>query len=199
MVMSPLRKDQPSTTREAAEQADLWDRHAQRIYRYCFRRTGDGALAEDLTSIVFLEAWRRQGDVVVDEASALPWLYGIATNVLRNQWRSQRRHKAALKRLPLTPDEQDFTERVHDRVDDEARMKELLAHLRRLPLVEREALMLCAWEDLTPKEAAIALAVPEATVRTRLHRARRRLRRWSSDPAEMESLRITPLADGDRP
>lgn len=198
--MAPFRKGQrPTPIREAAELAELWDRHAQGIYLYCFRRTGDRALAEDLTSIVFLEGWRRRKDAPLDQANALPWLYGVATNVLRNQWRSQRRYKAALQRLPAAPPEQDFVERVHDRVDDEARMKEMLIHLRRLPPLEREALVLCAWEDLTPKEAALALSVPESTVRTRLHRARRRLRRLSSDSGDLESLPIAHLADGDRP
>src|SRR5438270_1439680 len=79
----------------------LFERHAGTVYNYLFRRTGDWAVAEDLTSLVFLEAWRRRRDVRLEHASALPWLYGVATNVLRNRRRAQRRYRDALARLPL--------------------------------------------------------------------------------------------------
>src|SRR5918992_881798 len=79
---------------------DLYERHAGAVYNYCFRRTADWAVAEDLTSIVFLEAWRRRKDVRLHGESLLPWLYGIATNVLRNRSRSLRRYRAALGRIP---------------------------------------------------------------------------------------------------
>ena len=79
----------------------LFERHARRIYNYCFRRTGDWALAEDLASATFLTAWRAQREVPLEAESALPLLYGIATNALRNQRRSFRRRRDALSRLPL--------------------------------------------------------------------------------------------------
>ena len=89
----------PSAEGAAELHARRWDEHAQAIYRYCFRRTGDAALAEDLTSIVFLEAWRRSGEVAIADENVLAWLYGVATNVLRNQRRHQRRHRAAVARI----------------------------------------------------------------------------------------------------
>jgi DNA-directed RNA polymerase specialized sigma24 family protein len=61
----------------------LFERHARAIYNYCFRRTGDWAVAEDLLSVVFLEAWRRRNKDL-PEGKVLPWLFGIATNVVRN-------------------------------------------------------------------------------------------------------------------
>ena len=161
---------------DAAEHARLWDRHAQRIYRFCFRRTADRELAEDLTSIVFLEAWRHRGKMETTTESELPWLYGVAANVLRNQWRSQRRYRAALARLPRPRDDSDLAQEAVDRLADQQRMAQLVKRLKSLPQIEQDVLSLCAWEDLTPKEAAAALGIPEATVRTRLHRARRRLR-----------------------
>ena len=72
--------------------ADLFERHAQAIYNYCFRRVGNWASAEDLTSVVFLEAWRRRS-VELPEGMVLPWLYGVATNVVRNANRSRRHPK----------------------------------------------------------------------------------------------------------
>jgi RNA polymerase sigma-70 factor (ECF subfamily) len=154
----------------------LWDEHAQRIYRYCFRRTADRELAEDLTSIVFLEAWRRRGKVELSTEAELPWLYGIAANVVRNQWRKQRRYRAALARLPRQRDEADPAQDVVDHLADQEKAGRLVERLRSLPRIEQDVLTLCTWEELTPKEVAAALGVPETTVRTRLHRARKRLR-----------------------
>src|SRR5690348_9920897 len=67
----------------------LYERHARTVYNYCFRRTGDWAAAEDLTAIVFLEAWRRRNQVQLQRQDAIPWFLGVATNVLRNARRSQ--------------------------------------------------------------------------------------------------------------
>lgn len=158
----------------------LWDAYASPIYRYCYRRTGDRALAEDLTSIVFLEAWRRREAEISDE-SRLPWLYGIATNVLRNQRRSQRRYEAALARLPRPVPEPDFADALEERLSAEQEMRAIVDQLAALSIREREALTLCAWEGLTPKQAAVALGLRETTVRVRLHRARARLSRSLAD------------------
>jgi Sigma-70 region 2 len=75
--------------------ATLFERHAKAIYNYCFRRIGDWSAAEDLLSVVFLEAWRRR-DKELPPGKVLPWLYGIATNVVRNRRRSERRYRMAL-------------------------------------------------------------------------------------------------------
>src|SRR5712691_12221724 len=86
---------------EAAAFGTLFERHARTVYNYCFRRTGDWSQAEELTAIVFLEAWRRRRQVHLVRDEALPWLLGVATNVIRNYRRSQRRYRAALERLTL--------------------------------------------------------------------------------------------------
>ena len=77
----------------------LFERYATLIYNYCFRRVGSWSTAEDLLSVVFLEAWRRR-DKELPPDKVLPWLYGIATNVVRNQRRSERRFAAALSGCP---------------------------------------------------------------------------------------------------
>jgi RNA polymerase sigma-70 factor (ECF subfamily) len=69
----------------------LFERHARAIYNYLFRRCADWSVAEDLTSVVFLDAYRRRTSVRIHDGKVLPWLYGVATNVLRNQRRSRRR------------------------------------------------------------------------------------------------------------
>jgi RNA polymerase sigma factor (sigma-70 family) len=155
---------------------DLFERHARAIYNFAFRRTADWATAEDLTATVFLEAWRRRGEVRLDGESALPWLYGVAANVLRNQRRSARRRTSALVRLAGADDAPDFADDVDGRLDDEREMARLLGLLERLPAEEQDVLVLCSWQSLSYREAALALGVPVGTVRSRLSRARSRLR-----------------------
>jgi RNA polymerase sigma-70 factor (ECF subfamily) len=154
--------------------SSLFDRHANTIYGFCFRRTADWALAEDLTSVVFLEAWRRRQDVDLDTRGTLPWLLGVATNVVRNQERGLRRYRAALDRIPPLEPERDFADGLAERLDAEARMRSLLAEIRRLPQPEQDVLLL-SWAGLSSSEIAAALNVAQGTVRTRLFRSRRRL------------------------
>lgn len=158
----------------------LFERHAKTVYNYLFRRTADWALAEDLTSTVFLEAWRRRGDVQLQRDLALPWLLGVATNVLRNRRRSQWRHRAALQRIPRERHE-DFAADANDRLDDERRMRFVLRSLSGLPRREQEVLTLCGWAELSYEEAAAALGVPVGTIRSRLSRARARMRELTAD------------------
>ena len=153
----------------------LFRRHAEAIYNFLFRSTANWAAADDLLSIVFLEAWRRR-DKELEEGNVLPWLYGIAANVLRNRRRSERRFAAALRRLPRAEPEPDFSPSAEERVDDERRMGQALDTLRALPEREQEVFVLCAWMELSYEDAALALDLPIGTVRSRLSRARAWLR-----------------------
>lgn len=155
--------------------AALFRRHADVIYNYCFRRLGNWSTAEDMVSIVFLEAWRRR-DADVQPGKVLPWLYGIATNVVRNRRRSERRYAAALRRLPPDRPGPDHADDVVAMADDERRMTQLLEQVAALSRQEQEVLALCVWSELSYEDAASALDVPVGTVRSRLSRARSRLR-----------------------
>lgn len=165
--------------------AALFERHAKAIYNYCFRNVGDWSTAEDLLSIVFLEAWRKR-TAEVPAANLLPWLYGIATNVIRNRRRSERRFAAALRRLPRPQPEPDLAQAADKRIDDESQMRQALALLRQLPRREQEVFALCAWIELSYEEAALALGIPIGTVRSRLSRARARLRELDPDSGHLE-------------
>jgi RNA polymerase sigma-70 factor (ECF subfamily) len=172
----------------------LFERHARPIYNYCFRRTGDWALAEDLTSTTFLLAWRGQGHAPLRAESALPLLYGIATNVLRNDRRSAKRRRAAFARLPLErPEEPDFAEESPTRLDDQAAMRELLLLFTRLPRREQDVIALCEWSGLSYEDAAVALDVPIGTVRSRLARGRRRLRELATAGGPEVDVNVVPL------
>jgi RNA polymerase sigma factor (sigma-70 family) len=163
----------------------LFERHARAIYNYCFRRVASWVVAEDLVSIVFLEAWRRRSKPL--PGKELPWLYGIATNVVRNRRRDERRHAAALRRVPPPEPAAGFEDDSDARVDDEELMARALELLARLPRREQEVFALCAWSELSYEDAAAALGVPIGTVRSRLSRARARLRELDSPSGHEET------------
>lgn len=163
--------------------ATLFDRHADAIYNYCFRRTASWHSAEDATATVFLEAWRGREKVTVHDGSALPWLYGIANNVCRNATRSSRRGLRALGRVAPDLASPDHADHVASQVDSERRMAAVLAAISRLPRHEQDVLALVAWTGLTYDETAAALGVPAGTVRSRLSRARNRLTQTLGDAA----------------
>jgi RNA polymerase sigma-70 factor, ECF subfamily len=174
--------------------AVLYDRHAAEPLRYCFRRTADAALAEDLVSIVFLEAWRSRARLRLD-ADPRPWLYGIAVNVVRGQRRARRRHAAALARLAARPD----VEAVDETVAREAEMRDVLTAVAGLPPRERAVLTLVVWSELSYEQAAQVLGVPVGTVRSRLSRARRRLGAETDRPPAGSFSSPAPLEPLDSP
>jgi RNA polymerase sigma factor (sigma-70 family) len=151
---------------------ELFERHARAVFAFCARRTGDLALAEDLTSVVFLEAWRRRSSVQLRGTSALPWLLGTANNVVRNQRRSLRRHRAALARMSASVVSASGEEEAIARVDAQRALSVALREIERLPREQREAVTLVLWSGLSYEEAARALAIPVGTVRSRIARAR---------------------------
>jgi RNA polymerase sigma-70 factor (ECF subfamily) len=159
---------------EADAFGELFERHAPSVLRFCFRRTGNAALAEDLTSIVFLEAWRVRERTVFFSGHARPWLLGVALNVMRSQARAERRHREALVRVPVSAEPEPESDAAIARLDAEREMCEVLRAVEKLGKREREVLELCVWEGLS-KEAAQALGVSPGAVRSRLSRARRRL------------------------
>lgn len=156
----------------------LFERHSRAVYNFAFRSTANWATAEDAASEVFLTAWRRRSEVVftTESGSVLPWLLGVASNQLRNRRRSGRRASAALGRLNAREVQPDHSDETVGRIADEAQMAEVQAVVEQLPQHERDVLALCAWAGLDYEEAAIALAVPVGTVRSRLSRARAHLR-----------------------
>jgi RNA polymerase sigma-70 factor (ECF subfamily) len=160
---------------------ELFEEHAGFVYNFCFRRLADWAIAEDMTSAVFLEAWRRRDRVDLVGEPPLPWLLGVATNLMRNHRRSLRRASAALERFHASASVPDFGDELADRLDAEGQMRTVLEQVAALAPQEREALELCVWAELSYADAARALDVPVGTVRSRLSRARARLRELLGD------------------
>lgn len=157
----------------------IYQEHADSIYAYLRYHLADPAMAEDVTAQVFLEAWRQRETVVIDpELGWAPWLFGVARNLVRVSSRTNARHAlvdtaADSPAWGVVPDpavshaERDERHRV---------LQAALTATRQLPDADREVIELCVIGSLTPKQAAAALGQPAPTVRSRLTRARRRLR-----------------------
>lgn len=145
--------------------AVLWDRHRDRVFGHALRLTRVRADAEDATAIVFLEAWRKQSHIRDIDGSVLPWLLVTTTNVCRNLQRAGRRYRAALDGLP----------HVTDRREPTGANLDLQTALRALPAVDQQLLVLTL-EGYSTAEAARAVGLSPGAARTRLTRARQRLR-----------------------
>lgn len=147
----------------------LYAEHGREILAYALRRAGDPEDAADVAAETFLVAWRRLEDVPPGEQARL-WLYGVARRALANQRRGERRRERLGERLraeltPALPEPPVLPG------------PDVLAALERLGLEDREVLRLSAWEELSPSELATVLGISAVAARSRLHRARRRLRR----------------------
>jgi RNA polymerase sigma factor (sigma-70 family) len=152
--------------------AVLFRRHAPAIQRYVTRRIGPHA-ADDVVAETFLAAFRQRAAFRTGTPDALPWLYGIATNMLRRHWRTEVQQLRLLARTGTDPVTAPFTDQVDASVSTNAA---LAVGLARLPGPQRDALLLVAWGGLSYEQAAEAMGVPLGTVQSRVSRARRRLR-----------------------
>jgi RNA polymerase sigma-70 factor (ECF subfamily) len=148
----------------------LYRRRRPDVYRFALHMTGTPAAAEDVAQDVFLAVIEDARRYSPARAAVLPWLLGIARNLARRRL-SERRCEA-------WPDGQTEPRVYADPVDGIARTRQALA-LRRaldaLPVVYREAVVLCDLQELSYQDAAEAAACAVGTVRSRLHRGRQML------------------------
>ncbi|MGI5195089.1 RNA polymerase sigma factor [Streptomyces sp. CA-288835] len=157
--------------RDPAAFEPLVVRHSAALHGY-FARRAPGA-ADDLLAELWLQAYATRRGFDAGRGPARAWLFGVARNVLSAHWR---RAVAARPGPPGTARHDDPWEAVDNRLDAAAVAPRLRARLARLPSDERELLLLVAWEQLTPTEAAAVVGIPAGTARSRLHRARNRMR-----------------------
>jgi RNA polymerase sigma factor (sigma-70 family) len=164
-----------SSWREPERFAVLFDRHAPHIHRYLARRAGR-EVADDLVAETFLAAFAKRGRYDLSRADARPWLYGIATNLGGQHRRDEARQYRISQAATAEPEVPGHAERVAADVTARAMRPQLDAALASLPAGDRDVLLLVAWEQLTYQEVSQALAIPVGTVRSRLHRARTKVR-----------------------
>jgi RNA polymerase sigma-70 factor (ECF subfamily) len=159
-----------------SEFGELYERHATTIHRYAASRAGV-SIADDVMSETFLVAFQSRGAFDHAHDSAAPWLLGIATNLLRRHHRAQARLLKTIEKAGAPEQVPDAAADVISRLDAAASVGSIAHAVRKLPAIDRDTLLLFAWADLSYEEIAVAMAVPIGTVRSRLNRARRVLRK----------------------
>jgi RNA polymerase sigma factor (sigma-70 family) len=163
----------------------IFDRHYRSVYGYLNRRVGR-TIADDLAAETFTRAFERRSTYNSAAERALPWLLGIAINLLAHHRRSEARQFRALAAARPGGDEPSGG-------IDAALAERLVVGLEQLDDYDREALLLYAWGELKYEEIAAALSIPLGTVQSRLHRARRKLRQVLEAEAEVVRLRRQAL------
>jgi RNA polymerase sigma factor (sigma-70 family) len=160
----------------------IYDRHAPILLRFLGRRVG-AEVAEGLLGELFRIAFERRKTFDSSRASALPWLYGIASNLLLKHWRGEARRLHASARMAIGRAAADGSG-AEAALDARVLLPRVIEALESLPEGERQALLLYAWEDLSYLHIAEALDLPVGTVRSRLNRARARLRELTGVPGK---------------
>jgi RNA polymerase sigma-70 factor (ECF subfamily) len=160
---------------DPAEFALLFDRHFDVVHGYIRKRVGE-SLADDLASQTFLIAFDRRGEYDQTRPNARPWLFGIATNLIHGKRRQEKRQLRALRTAGAGIDPDPF-DGVESRADARRLRPKLAAVLAELPREEADPLLLFAWAELSYEEIAEALELPIGTVKSRLSRARARIRK----------------------
>ena len=177
-IVDRLRSDSETITESLATPAvfgAIFDRHFDPIHAYLQRQLGPD-LADELASQTFLVAFDIRESFDLSRAStARPWLFGIATNLVRRHFRDVQRQFRAYAKTGVDP-VLDAFDGAEERADARRAGRELTRVLADLPREELETLLLYAWADLTYPEIAETLEIPVGTVRSRLNRARRRVR-----------------------
>lgn len=155
--------------------ASLFDLHRDRVFGHALRLLREPHDAEDVTAVVFLEAWRKRDAVRLVDGSIIGWLLVTTNYTVRNHARSRRRYHTALGRLPKPAPQDDHAPGVDAALDGEGRSRVVREAFSRLSQRDQDVITLCVLEELTTAQAAEALGVPEGTVKSRLSRAKQRL------------------------
>jgi len=168
--------------------AAVFERHHPAVHRYLARRLGVD-LADELAAEAFAVAFAKRHRYDGAFENAGPWLFGIATRLAHRHWRREERELRAYARTGLDPASQPDDERVAARADSAVAGPALAAALASLTRDERDVLLLHAWEELGYPEIAAALSISLGTVKSRLHRARERVRQSLAGAGELDPLR----------
>ncbi|WP_427117544.1 RNA polymerase sigma factor [Pseudarthrobacter scleromae] len=154
----------------------LFRRHRDRVFRHAYRITVGHHNAEDITATAFLELWRLRDKVRLVDGSILPWLLVTTVNVARNNSRALRRHQKLVESLPRSENAPDVLDEFFAGSPQDALDKELSEALRSLNLTDRQLVSLVVFEGYTLASAAKLLAITPSAAKTRMHRARQRMK-----------------------
>jgi RNA polymerase sigma-70 factor (ECF subfamily) len=159
----------------------LFDAHRDRVFGQALRLMRSAHDAEDVTALVFLEAWRKRDAVRVIDGSIVGWLLVTTNYVARNFVRSLRRYREAMARIPAPSATGDHADEVGARIDRVAGDRRVRDAFSRLSKNDQDVITLCVLDELTTGQAASVLGVPAGTVKSRLSRAKTRLAALTQD------------------
>jgi RNA polymerase sigma factor (sigma-70 family) len=174
-IFDEAKEWQHARSGDSAAFGTLFDVHRDRVFGHALRLTRSPHDAEDITAIVFLEAWRRRDAVRLVDGSIVGWLLVTTNYVARNASRTRRRYDELLRRLPLPDHSDDHADEVGARIDVEQRTGRVREAFQRMSKNDQDVITLCVLEELSATEAAQTLGVPVGTVKSRLSRAKRKL------------------------
>jgi RNA polymerase sigma-70 factor (ECF subfamily) len=177
----------------------LYDRHRDKIFRHAYRLCGNRHDAEDIMAASFLELWRRRQHVRVVEGSVLPWLLVTTTNMARNRARAAARYQRLLNSLPRSREADDPTADPYRRYQNQLD-QHLAQALATLPAEDLHLVSLIVFEEHTISAAAVVLGLTPAAAKSRMYRARQRLRAaLDGGAAQHPPTAPTPVLEGERP
>jgi RNA polymerase sigma factor (sigma-70 family) len=182
MAQSQIETDALGQELAQAHFSRLYREQGRAILAYALRRVDDREDAADVVAETFLVAWRRLGEVPIGTGARL-WLYAVARRVIANLHRSERRRTRLGARLA-----ESLRTELATRQAPSGEAAEVLRAMAGLGDEDRELLLLVSWEGISPGEAAKVLGVSSLAARSRLHRARRRLRALVEDRESTEHL-----------
>lgn len=175
---------------------EIFDRHHRAIWMYLARAGGRQA-ADDLAGEVFVAAFETRSRFDEGRGSVRSWLFGIASNLLRSRFRNEERARRAFGRLSGERVGIDDMASVDDLDELRTRSVSTRRAVSKLCAADREIIVMAVWEDLTYVEIASVLGVRVGTVRSRLSRAREKLRELVSVDGEVLDRTFTEeLTDG---
>jgi RNA polymerase sigma factor (sigma-70 family) len=174
-----------ASARDPDSFTELFARHWDSLYRFCQNRAGSAG--EDIAAEAFRVAFDRRKRYDPGYGDARPWLFGIATNLLRDHFRTLRSEERKLGRSAAM-DAASESDADPDALERHLLGPHLAAALEGIPAADRDALLLLAWADFDYQQIAAALDIPLGTVRSRIHRARQRVRAYL-DISEDERMR----------
>jgi RNA polymerase sigma-70 factor (ECF subfamily) len=164
-----------------AEFREAFHLHQNVVYRFAYRMTGSSSAAEDVVQDCFVTFWRKPEGYLPHRGALRAYLLGMARNLILKRWRRDRHH-----------------EPIEDWMEDQAflcappdlaaleRAEAVRRAVLMLPPLQREALILAEYEELSLEEMAAATGAEIAAMKSRLHRARGNLRQMLSPLFAME-------------
>jgi RNA polymerase sigma factor (sigma-70 family) len=158
-----------------ADFRDAFHRHKDIVYRFAYRMTGSSSSAEDVVQDCFVAYWRKPDAYDPGRGALRPFLLGVARNLVLKRWRSERRHEALDDAMPEAMEDERAC--LPFDIEGQERAEAVKRAILLLPPLQREAVILAEYEEMSLEEIAHATAAEIAAVKSRLHRARQNLRR----------------------